>query len=67
MLSKEKAITTTNGYNDEFPIVIAMLNDGRLQAEPLITQVFPLRDAFGFLTRFEELGKSNIKMLIAMD
>ena len=67
VLSKEKAITTTNGYNDEFPIVIAMLNDGRLQAEPLITQVFPLRDAFGFLTRFEELGKSNIKMLIAMD
>jgi (R,R)-butanediol dehydrogenase/meso-butanediol dehydrogenase/diacetyl reductase len=67
VLSKEKTITTTNGYNDEFPIVIAMLNDGRLRAEPLVTQAFPLSDALGFLTRFEELGSANIKMLIEMD
>jgi (R,R)-butanediol dehydrogenase / meso-butanediol dehydrogenase / diacetyl reductase len=66
VLSKEKAITTTNGYNDEFPVVIAMLNDKRLKAEPLITETFPLKDAFEFLTRFEELGSSNIKMLIEM-
>jgi (R,R)-butanediol dehydrogenase/meso-butanediol dehydrogenase/diacetyl reductase len=66
VLSKEKTITTTNAYNDEFPIVIAMLNDGRLRAEPLITQSFPLKDAVGFLMRFEELGKANIKMLVDM-
>jgi (R,R)-butanediol dehydrogenase / meso-butanediol dehydrogenase / diacetyl reductase len=66
VLSKEKTITTTNGYNDEFPVVIAMLNDGRLKAEPLVTQTFPLKEAFKFLTRFEELGGSNIKMLIDM-
>jgi (R,R)-butanediol dehydrogenase/meso-butanediol dehydrogenase/diacetyl reductase len=67
VLSKEKTITTTNGYTDEFPIVIAMLNDGRLRAEPLITQTFPLSDALEFLTHFEQLGSANIKMLIEMD
>jgi threonine dehydrogenase-like Zn-dependent dehydrogenase len=37
VLRDEKAITTTNAYNDEFPIVIAMMNDGRLRAEPLVS------------------------------
>ncbi len=64
VLAKEKAIVTTNAYNDEFPMVIAMLNDGRLRAEPMITQSFSLNEALGFLTRFEELGSANIKMLI---
>jgi (R,R)-butanediol dehydrogenase/meso-butanediol dehydrogenase/diacetyl reductase len=66
VMSKEKAITTTNGYNDEFPIVIAMLNDGRLKAEPLVTETFRLDAALGFLTRFEEFGSTNIKMQIEM-
>ena len=66
VLGKEKTITTTNAYVDEFATVIAMLNDGRLKAEPLITQTFPLKDALGFLTKFEELGSNNIKMLIDM-
>ena len=67
VLRDEKAITTTNAYNDEFPIVIAMMNDGRLQAEPLVSQILPLKDAWDNLTRFEEVGRSNIKMLIEMD
>ena len=67
VLTKEKTIATTDAYNDEFPVVIAMLNDGRLRAEPLVTQTFPLKDAFVFLTRFEELGRTNIKMLIEMN
>jgi (R,R)-butanediol dehydrogenase/meso-butanediol dehydrogenase/diacetyl reductase len=67
VLSVEKTITTTNAYNNEFPIVIAMLNDGRLKAEPLISQTFPLKDACSNLTHFEEAGKSNIKMLIEMN
>jgi len=66
VLSKEKAIVTTNAYHDEFPVVIAMLDDGRLKAEPLVTQTIPLSDALRFLTNFEELGRSNIKMLIDM-
>lgn len=67
ILRDEKTITTTNAYNDEFPIVIAMLNDGRLKAEPLVSQTFPLKDAWSNLTRFEEAGKANIKMLIEMN
>jgi (R,R)-butanediol dehydrogenase / meso-butanediol dehydrogenase / diacetyl reductase len=67
LLRDEKSVTTTNAYDDEFPIVIAMLNDGRLKAEPLISQIFPLEDAWSNLTRFEEAGRSNIKMLIEMN
>ncbi len=67
VLSVEKTITTTNAYNDEFPTVIAMLNDGRLKAEPLISQTFPLKDAWSNLTHFEEAGRANIKMLIEMN
>jgi (R,R)-butanediol dehydrogenase/meso-butanediol dehydrogenase/diacetyl reductase len=67
VLSKEKSIITTIAYDDEFPMVIAMLNDGRLKAEPLITQTFPLKDALGYLTRFEELGCNNIKMMIDLN
>jgi (R,R)-butanediol dehydrogenase/meso-butanediol dehydrogenase/diacetyl reductase len=66
LLRDEKTVTTTNAYNDEFPIVIAMLNDGRLKAEPLVSQTFPLKDAWSNLTRFEEAGRANIKMLIEM-
>lgn len=66
VLSKEKTITTTIAYSDEFPIVIAMLNDGRLKAEELITRTLPLNEAVGTLEHFEELGSANIKMLIEM-
>jgi (R,R)-butanediol dehydrogenase/meso-butanediol dehydrogenase/diacetyl reductase len=67
VLKTEKTITTTIAYGDEFPMVIAMLNDGRLKAEPLISQIYPLRDALQALTRFEELGTTNVKMLIDAD
>jgi (R,R)-butanediol dehydrogenase/meso-butanediol dehydrogenase/diacetyl reductase len=67
LLRDEKSVTTSNAYNDEFPTVIAMLNDGRLKAEPLISQTFPLEEAWSNLTRFEEAGRANIKMLIEMN
>ena len=67
VLSAEKTITTTIAYSDEFPMVIAMLNDGRLKAEPLITRTCSLQDALGTLLHFEELGRANIKMLIEMN
>ena len=44
-----------------------MLNDGRLKAEPLISQIFPLNEAWSNLTRFEEAGKAHIKMMIEMN
>jgi hypothetical protein len=50
-----------------FPIVFAFLNDGRLKAEPLVSQTFPLEAALDNLMRFEEAGKANIKMLIEMN
>lgn len=64
LLAREKSIVTTNAYNDEYPMVIAMINDGRLKAERLITQTMPLSGALDYLTRFEELGTNNIKMMI---
>jgi (R,R)-butanediol dehydrogenase / meso-butanediol dehydrogenase / diacetyl reductase len=67
VLSMEKTITTTIAYSSEFPMVIAMLNDGRLKAELLISQSYSLNEAREVLTRFEELGTSNIKMLIDMN
>jgi (R,R)-butanediol dehydrogenase / meso-butanediol dehydrogenase / diacetyl reductase len=67
VLAKEKTITTSIAYSDEFPIVIAMLNDGRLKAEPLITQTLSLYESLGTLKRFEELGGTNIKMLMETD
>lgn len=67
VLSAEKTVTTTIAYNDEFPVVIAMLNDSRLKAEPLITQTLGLDEALGTLMHFEDFGKSNIKMLIEMN
>jgi threonine dehydrogenase-like Zn-dependent dehydrogenase len=40
---------------------------GRLKAEPLISQTFPLQAARSNLTHFEEAGRTNIKMLIEMN
>ena len=66
LLLNEKSITTTDAYTDEFPTVVAMLNDGRLKAETLITTTMTLDAALGILTNFEEAGKANVKMLIEM-
>lgn len=66
VLSQEKTITTTIAYDDEFPIAIAMLADGRLKSEPLITSRMRLEDARETLSHFEEIGRDNIKMLIEM-
>jgi hypothetical protein len=38
-----------------------------IKAEPLVSQTFPLKEAWNNLTRFEEAGRANIKMLIEMD
>jgi threonine dehydrogenase-like Zn-dependent dehydrogenase len=66
VLLNEKTITTTDAYRDEFPMVVAMLNDGRLKAETLITTTMPLDAAQGVLTKFEEIGRNNVKMLVEM-
>jgi (R,R)-butanediol dehydrogenase / meso-butanediol dehydrogenase / diacetyl reductase len=67
VLSKEKTITTTIAYNDEFPMVIAMLNSGTLKAEPLITRTLALDEALETLTHYEELGSTSIRTVIEMN
>lgn len=67
VLSKEKTITTSLAYNDEFPIVIAMLNSGKLNTEPMITRTLPLNEALTGLTHFEELGSHNVKVMIEIN
>ncbi|GIX48466.1 MAG: 2,3-butanediol dehydrogenase [Candidatus Tectimicrobiota bacterium] len=40
----EKTLVGASAYTDEFPLALAMLADGRLQAAPLVTDRIPLRD-----------------------
>ena len=67
LLMREKAIVTSLGYSDEFPAVIAMLADGRLEAEPLISRTVSLAQAVEIgLNRYEDLGVTNIRTLISI-
>jgi (R,R)-butanediol dehydrogenase / meso-butanediol dehydrogenase / diacetyl reductase len=66
LLRHEKTVTTTHGYFHEFPTAIAMLNDGRLKADPLISRIVALKEALSYLIEFEEAGKTNVKMQIEM-
>ncbi|MEW5977363.1 MAG: 2,3-butanediol dehydrogenase [Acidobacteriota bacterium] len=67
LLSQEKKIVTSIAYGDEFPLVIGMLADGRLKAEPLITNTVPLADALEKgLFRLENLAATNVRTMIAM-
>ncbi len=67
VLSKEKTVTTTLAYNDEFPTVISMLNSGKLHADPMITRIIPLQQALDTLTHFEEMGSTSVRTLIEMN
>jgi (R,R)-butanediol dehydrogenase/meso-butanediol dehydrogenase/diacetyl reductase len=67
VLSKEKTMTTTLAYDDEFPAVIAMLNSGELSAEPMITRILSLGEALEALTHYEEVGSTSVRMLIEMN
>lgn len=65
LVSSEKNIVTSLAYGDEFPIVIKMLADRRLQAEPLITRSFRLEEALNEgLREYETLSATNVRMVI---
>jgi (R,R)-butanediol dehydrogenase / meso-butanediol dehydrogenase / diacetyl reductase len=66
VLAAEQRVTTSLAYGDEYPTVISMLAGGRLNAEPLVTEVLQLSDARDRLMRFEELGKTGIKAQIEL-
>ena len=60
-------LITSRAYGDEFPTVIAMLADGSLRAEPLITQNLPLADAMRKgLSRYEMDAAINVRTIIEM-
>jgi len=62
LLASEKSISTCLGYSDEFPLTIAMLGDGRLRADPLITRTLSLPEVVEEgLRRYEEMAATNIR------
>lgn len=66
VLAAEQRVVTSLAYGDEYPTVIAMLADGRLKVDSLVTEVLPLADARDRLVRFEELGRNTIKAQIEL-
>ena len=61
----EKEITTSSGYSDEFPAAIALLSDGRVKIDPLVTSKIPLdqlvEKGFEVLTDSEQ---DQIKVIV---
>lgn len=67
LLGKELRVVTSRAYGDEFPTVIAMLADGRLKAEPLITRTLPLTDALEKgLKQYEATAAVSVRTVIQM-
>lgn len=65
LMANELQVITSRAYGDEFPAVIAMLADGRLRAEPLITQRLPLADAMQKgLRQYEASAAMNVRTII---
>jgi (R,R)-butanediol dehydrogenase/meso-butanediol dehydrogenase/diacetyl reductase len=62
----EKHVVGAIGYSDEFPATIALLNDGRLRGEPLISAKIGLSEviAKGFQALVERKDE-NIKVLVS--
>ena len=66
VVATEKQIIGSLAYNGEFKTAIALMNDGRIQAEPMITGKIKLADIIE--KGFEELvnhKEENIKILVS--
>ena len=44
MFLYEKSLIASSAYDNEFPIALGLLRDGRVQVKPMITQSIPLKD-----------------------
>ncbi len=65
VLAREQKVLTSLAYADEFPVVISMLADARLKAEPLITGYLPLSQLVELgLKRYGAAGATNIKTVV---
>jgi (R,R)-butanediol dehydrogenase/meso-butanediol dehydrogenase/diacetyl reductase len=67
VLGGEKSIVTSLAYGTEYPATIAMLADGRLRADALITNCIPLSQGCEHIREFESRGVTNIKTLLEID
>jgi (R,R)-butanediol dehydrogenase / meso-butanediol dehydrogenase / diacetyl reductase len=67
VLGGEKSIVSSLAYGTEYPATIAMLADGRLLAEPMITHCVPLSQGCDHIREFERRGATNIKTLLEID
>jgi (R,R)-butanediol dehydrogenase / meso-butanediol dehydrogenase / diacetyl reductase len=67
LLAGEKTIVMSLAYGNEFPATIAMLGDGRLRADALITDCIPLASGCEYIRDFEGRGGANIKTLLEVD
>jgi (R,R)-butanediol dehydrogenase / meso-butanediol dehydrogenase / diacetyl reductase len=65
VMRREKTMVTTMAYTDEFPTVIAMLKDGRLKAEPLITRTLPFAQVLeAGLKQYEAFSAINVRTVV---
>lgn len=68
LMAREKKLVTSLAYGDEFPTVIAMLGDGRLDGDSLVTRSVPIEEAVGRgLLCYDELTPHNLRTLIQME
>jgi (R,R)-butanediol dehydrogenase/meso-butanediol dehydrogenase/diacetyl reductase len=67
LMGNELKLVMSRAYSSEFPTVIAMISDGRLTAEPLITRRLPLAEAVRKgLSQYDASVASNVRTIIEM-
>jgi (R,R)-butanediol dehydrogenase/meso-butanediol dehydrogenase/diacetyl reductase len=64
---RRKTIVMSLAYGNEFPAIIAMLADGRLRADALITNCIPLSAGCEYIRDFETRGAANLKTFLEVD
>ena len=64
LLAGEKTIVRSLAYGNEFPATIAMLAEGRLRADALITNCIPLSAGCEYIRDFETRGAANLKTVL---
>lgn len=64
VMQAERTVVGSFGYNDEFPITLRMMADGRLHPESLITGSVPLEDVEQAFERLVEPDGDDVKVLV---
>lgn len=64
VMQAERTVLGSFGYNDEFPITLRMMADGRLHPEAFITDSIPLEEVDRAFRHLVEPDSEDIKILI---